>query len=57
VKQGTLVVELANPQLKKVVWWGVGEDTLTGDRDKSSDDSKDNFENVLEIPTTPKQVN
>jgi hypothetical protein len=34
VKQGTLVVELADPQLKKVVWWGVGEDTLTDDRDK-----------------------
>jgi Domain of unknown function (DUF4136) len=34
LKQGTLVVELADPQLKKVVWWGVGEDTLTDDRDK-----------------------
>jgi hypothetical protein len=34
VKQGSLVVELADPQLKKVVWWGVGEDTLTDDRDK-----------------------
>jgi Domain of unknown function (DUF4136) len=34
VKQGTLVVELADPQLKKVVWWGVGEGTLTDDRDK-----------------------
>jgi hypothetical protein len=34
VKQGTLVVELADPQLKKVVWWGVGEDTLTDNHDK-----------------------
>jgi Domain of unknown function (DUF4136) len=34
VKQGSLVVELADPQLKKVVWWGVGEDALTDDRDK-----------------------
>jgi hypothetical protein len=34
VKQGSLVVELEDPQLKKVVWWGVGEDTLTDDRDK-----------------------
>ena len=29
-----LVVELADPQLKKVVWWGVGEDPLTEDHDK-----------------------
>jgi Domain of unknown function (DUF4136) len=34
VKQGTLVVQLADPQLKKVVWQGVGEDTLTDVRDK-----------------------
>jgi hypothetical protein len=34
VKQGTLVVELADPQLKKVVWWAVGEGTLTDNRDK-----------------------
>jgi Domain of unknown function (DUF4136) len=34
VKQGSLVVELADPQLKRVVWWGVGEDTLTDERDK-----------------------
>jgi Domain of unknown function (DUF4136) len=34
VKQGTLVVQLADPQSKKTVWWGVGEDTLTDNRDK-----------------------
>jgi len=34
VKQGTLVVELADPRLKTVVWWGIGEDTLTDDRSK-----------------------
>jgi hypothetical protein len=34
VKQGTLVVELADPQSKRIVWWGVGEDTLTDNRDK-----------------------
>jgi hypothetical protein len=34
VKQGTLVVELADPQLKKVVWWGVADDTLTDNSDK-----------------------
>jgi hypothetical protein len=34
MKQGTLVVQLADPQLKKVVWKGVGEDTLTDVRDK-----------------------
>ena len=34
MKQGTLVVELADPQSRKDVWWAVGEDTLTGDRNK-----------------------
>jgi uncharacterized protein DUF4136 len=34
VKQGTLAVELADPQLRKDIWWAVGEDTLTGNRDK-----------------------
>jgi hypothetical protein len=34
VKQGTLQVQLADPQLKRVVWWGAGEDTLTDNRDK-----------------------
>jgi hypothetical protein len=34
VKQGTLVVELVDSQSKKTVWWGVGEDTLTDNRDK-----------------------
>jgi Domain of unknown function (DUF4136) len=34
VKQGTLVVQLADPQMKKAVWWGIAEDTLTDDPDK-----------------------
>ena len=34
MKQGTLVVDLADPQLKKIVWRGVGEGVLTDDRDK-----------------------
>jgi hypothetical protein len=34
VKQGTLVVELADPQLKRAVWWGIADDTLTGNPDK-----------------------
>jgi hypothetical protein len=34
VKQGTLVIELADPKLKKAVWWGIAEDTLTDDPDK-----------------------
>ena len=34
VKQGSLVVEIADPQLKKVVWWGVAEDTLTDNPEK-----------------------
>jgi uncharacterized protein DUF4136 len=34
VKQGTLVVELADPQLKKAVWWGIADDTLTDNPDK-----------------------
>jgi hypothetical protein len=34
VKQGTLVVELADRQTGKDVWWAIGKDTLTGDRGK-----------------------
>jgi len=34
VKQGTLIVQLADPQLKKAVWWGIAEDTLTDDPGK-----------------------
>jgi hypothetical protein len=34
VKQGTLVVELADPQLKKAVWWGIADDTMTDNPDK-----------------------
>ena len=34
VKQGTLVVELADSQSKKAVWWGIAEDTLTDDPGK-----------------------
>jgi hypothetical protein len=34
VKEGTLVVQLADPQLKKAVWWGIAEDALTDDPDK-----------------------
>ena len=34
VKQGTLVVQLADPQLKKALWWGIAEDTLTDNPDK-----------------------
>jgi hypothetical protein len=33
-KQGTLVVDLADAQLKQIVWRGVGEDKLTDIRDK-----------------------
>jgi len=33
-KQGTLVVQLADPQLKKALWWGIAEDTLTDDPNK-----------------------
>jgi hypothetical protein len=34
VKQGSLVVELADPKLKKAVWWGIANDTLTDNPDK-----------------------
>jgi hypothetical protein len=34
VKEGTLVVQLADPQLKKALWWGIAEDTLTDNPDK-----------------------
>jgi Domain of unknown function (DUF4136) len=33
-KQGTLVVQLADSQLKKAVWWGIAEDTITDNPDK-----------------------
>jgi hypothetical protein len=34
VKQGTLVVQLADPQLKKALWWGIAEDTVADNPDK-----------------------
>ena len=34
VKEGHLVVELADPLLKKAVWWGIAYDTLTDNADK-----------------------
>jgi Domain of unknown function (DUF4136) len=34
VKEGNLVVELADPQLKKAVWWGIAYGTLTDNADK-----------------------
>ena len=34
VKQDTFVVELADPQLKKPVWWSVGHDIVTDNPDK-----------------------
>ncbi len=35
IKQGTLVVQLADPQLKKAVWWGIAEEVLTDNPDKN----------------------
>ena len=34
VKQGDLVVQLADPQLKNAVWWGIAYGTLTDTADK-----------------------
>jgi hypothetical protein len=34
VKEGTLVIQLADPQLKEAVWWGIAEDTLTDKPEK-----------------------
>ena len=34
VKEGDLVVQLADPQLKKAVWWGIAYGTLTDTGDK-----------------------
>jgi len=34
VKEGTLVVELVDSQLKKAVWWGIADDTLTDKPEK-----------------------
>jgi hypothetical protein len=33
-KQGTVVIQLADPHLKKAVWWGIAEDVLTDKPDK-----------------------
>jgi hypothetical protein len=35
IKQGTLVVQLADPELKKAVWWGIAEEVLTENPDKN----------------------
>jgi hypothetical protein len=59
VKQGTLVVELVDSQLKKAVWWVIAEDIL--DRrswQRSTLDSKENIENVREVsPADKKEMN
>jgi len=34
VKQGTLVVELADPQLKKAVWWGIANEAIIDNPDE-----------------------
>jgi hypothetical protein len=34
VKQGTLVVELADPQLKKAVWWGIANEAIVDNPDE-----------------------
>jgi len=34
VKEGTLMVELVDPQLGKTVWWGIADDTLTDKPEK-----------------------
>jgi hypothetical protein len=36
VKQGTLVIQLVDPQLKKAVWWGIAEEVLTDNPDKNT---------------------
>ena len=34
VKQGTLVVELVDPQLKRAVWWGIAGEAITDNPDE-----------------------
>ena len=34
VNQGTLIVELANPQSKTALWWGIADDAMTNHPDK-----------------------
>jgi hypothetical protein len=34
IKEGNLVVELADAQSKKAVWWGVANDTITDNHEK-----------------------
>jgi hypothetical protein len=35
VKQGTLIVELADPQLKKAVWWRIADDAPADNPEKN----------------------
>jgi hypothetical protein len=34
INQGTLIVELADPQSKTALWWGIADDAMTGNHDK-----------------------
>jgi hypothetical protein len=36
IKQGTLAIQLADPQLKKAVWWGIADDVVTDNSDKDT---------------------
>lgn len=55
VKQGSLVVEMADPKLKKVVWWGVAEDTLTDNPDKDIPMIQKNISKMFKKYPPPRQ--
>lgn len=36
IKEGTLIVQLADPQSKEALWWGIAVDTVTHNPDKDN---------------------
>jgi hypothetical protein len=48
VKQGTFVIELADPQLKKAVWWGIVDGVLTDNPDKDLPAIQKNISKMFE---------
>jgi Domain of unknown function (DUF4136) len=55
VKQGTLIVELADPRLKKIVWWGIAHDTLTDNPDKDLPMIQKNISKMFKKYPPPKK--
>ena len=57
VKEGTFVLQLADPQLKKSVWWSFADDTVTDNPDKDVPLIQKRIENVPEVSPASKEMN